>query len=64
MKWKATKGGTNRDGSPVTKPIDLTVAELLDGICQRYGQLPSAVLKEDVMILKLIGTMALVEDGK
>ena len=64
MRWKATKGGTNRDGSPVTKPIDLTVAELIDGICQRYGQLPSAVLNEDVMILKIIQTMALVEDGK
>ena len=64
MRWKATKGGTNQDGSPVTKPIDLTVAELIDGICQRYGQLPSAVLKEDVMMLKIIQTMALVEDGK
>lgn len=62
LRWKATKGGTNRDGSQIGKPMDLVLAEIIDGICQRYSQLPSAVLNEDVMVLKVIQIMALMEE--
>tara|TARA_R110002020_G_scaffold475023_1_gene708327 strand:- start:4073 stop:4201 length:129 start_codon:yes stop_codon:yes gene_type:complete len=39
----------------------LTSAELIDGICQRYGCLPSELLKEDVSLLR---NLQLVELGK
>jgi len=53
-KWKSVKGGTHQDGSPVTKPIELEAAEIVDGICQRYGCLPSEVMSEDVGILRIL----------
>lgn len=54
LKWKATGGGTDRDGNPVTKPTSLSSAEVIDGLCQRYGSLPSEVLKEDASLLKML----------
>ena len=51
-KWNHVGGGSDRDGNPVTKPIALQQAELIDGICQRYSVLPSQVLKEDISLLK------------
>ena len=62
MRWKTTKGRSNRDGSPVTKPVDLLFAEMIDGICQRYGQLPSKVLEEDVMILRILHAVSIGEE--
>ena len=60
-RWKAVRGGTYQDGSPVAKPVDLELAEIVDGICQRYGCLPSAVMGEDVGILKML---SIVGEGK
>ena len=60
-RWKAVRGGTYQDGSPVAKPLDLELAEIVDGICQRYGSLPSAVLGEDIGILRML---AIVTEGK
>jgi hypothetical protein len=60
-RWKAVRGGTYQDGSPITKPVPLEIAEIVDGICQRYSCLPSAVLAEDVGILRLL---AIVSEGK
>ena len=64
LRWKTTKGGSNRDGSPVTKPVDLLFAEMIDGICQRYGQLPSKVLEEDVMVLRILHAVSIGEEEK
>ena len=60
-RWKAVRGGTYQDGSPVANPLDLELAEIVDGICQRYGCLPSAVMGEDVGILKML---SIVGEGK
>lgn len=32
---------------------------MIDGLCQRYGCLPSALLKEDAGLLRLVKTVAL-----
>ena len=42
-------------------PIELEVAEIIDGLCQRYSCLPSAVMAEDVGILRML---AIVTEGK
>ena len=62
IKWKHVKGGTDRDGKVVSQPLQLYQAEIIDGICQRYGQLPSAVLDEDVSLLKLLHIVSLNEE--
>ena len=51
-KWNHVGGGSDRDGNPIIKPIELQQAELIDGICQRYSVLPSQLLKEDISLLK------------
>ena len=53
-RWKSVKGGTDRDGRPITKPIELEAAEIVDGLCQRYSCLPSEVMSEDVGILRML----------
>ena len=60
-RWQAVRGGTYQDGTPVAKPLDLELAEIVDGICQRYGCLPSAVMGEDGGILKML---SIVGEGK
>ena len=37
------------------------MAEIVDGICQRYSCLPSAVMAEDVGVLRML---AIVSEGK
>ena len=65
-RWKAVRGGTYQDGTPVSKPVDLELAEIVDGICQRYSCLPSAVMAEDVGILRMLSIVGegRVEDEK
>ena len=46
----------------MTKPAELIEAELIDGVCQRYGCLPSALMDEDADYL--LRTLALVGLGK
>jgi hypothetical protein len=60
-RWKAVRGGTYQDGTPVTKPIELELAEIVDGICQRYSCLPSQLMSEDVGILRVLN---IVTEGK
>jgi hypothetical protein len=60
-RWKAVRGGTYQDGRPVEKPVELDMAEIVDGICQRYSCLPSQLLDEDVGILRML---AIVSEGK
>ena len=55
------RGGTYQDGRPISKPVELEMAEIVDGICQRYSCLPSAVMAEDVGILRML---AIVGEGK
>ena len=60
-RWKAVRGGTYQDGRPVTKPVELDMAEIIDNICQRYSCLPSELMGEDVGILR---TLAIVGEGR
>ena len=60
-RWKAVRGGTYQDGRPVVKPVELEMAEIVDGICQRYSCLPSAVMAEDVGILRML---TIITEGK
>ena len=53
-RWKSVKGGTYRDGRPITKPVELEIAEIVDGLCKRYSCLPSQVMSEDVGILRML----------
>ena len=53
-RWRAVPGGIDADGRPVNKPSELAQAELILGICERFGQLPGAVLAEDVSLLRLL----------
>jgi len=59
LKWVHVGGGSDRDGKPITKPLALEQAELIDGICQRYGVLPSALLREDIGLLKMLHLISL-----
>ena len=45
----------------MTKPVELDMAEVVDGICQRYSCLPSALMHEDVTVLRML---AIVGEGK
>ena len=62
IKWRHVKGGTDRDGKVVSQPLQLYQAEIIDGICQRYCQLPSAVLEENASLLKLLHIVSLNEE--
>jgi len=54
------RGGTYQDGRPISKPTELEMAEIVDGICQRYSCLPSALMDEDVGIMRML---AIVGEG-
>lgn len=61
-KWQSVKGGTDKNGSPVKKPIELEIAEVIDGLCQRYSCLPSEVLQEDIEVLRLVDIVSMVKE--
>jgi len=42
----------------VIKPWELEAAQLVDGLCQRYGCLPSQLLQEDVTVLRMLAVVA------
>ncbi len=60
-KWHHVGGAVGADGKEVGKPYWLSKAELIDSLCQRYGCLPSQLLKEDAEILLIAG---LANDGQ
>jgi len=41
--------------------MELEMAEIVDGICQRYSCLPSALLREDAGILRML---TIVSEGR
>ena len=43
----------------MTKPWELERAEFIDGLCQRYGCLPSQLLEEPVDMLRMLSLIAL-----
>ena len=54
-KWKHVgEGAVDRNGRVITIPPPLAMAQLIDGLCQRYGCLPSQLLKEDARIIKMV----------
>jgi len=43
----------------VSKPAELLEAELVDGLCQRWGTVPSVVLAEDAhYVLRMLNILA------
>jgi len=56
-RWKAVAGGIDREGNVITPPWILQKARLIDGLCQRYGCLPSQLLKEDIDTILLTQTV-------
>lgn len=43
----------------MTKPAELLEAELVDGLCQRWGVPPSVVLQEDAgYVLQMLAILA------
>lgn len=45
----------------MTKPGALVVAEIIDGLCQRWGQPPSVIVKEDAAYVMQM--MAVIAEG-
>jgi hypothetical protein len=56
-KWKAVAGGIDREGNVIKPPWILQRARLIDGLCQRYGCLPSQLLKEDMDTILMTQTV-------
>jgi len=61
IRWSHVGGGTDQSGNPIGKPLELYQAEIVDGICQRYSCLPSAVYREDVSLLRMLHIVGLSE---
>ena len=53
-RYRHVGGGTDKGGTTVTMPIVLQQALTIEGIAQRYGVLPSAVVNEDARVLRYI----------
>lgn len=53
-KWMHVGGVEDANGVLIEKPFEVEYAEIVDGIAQRYGVLPSLVLDEDVRVLHYI----------
>ena len=60
-RYFAVGGGTDRSGRPITKPPELEVAMAIDGMAQRYGCTPSAILDEPVSIMPIVELAAMAE---
>jgi hypothetical protein len=53
-------GGIDREGNIISEPWQLMKAKFIDGMCQRYGCLPSQLLEEDVdLLLKMQAILSL-----
>src|SRR5690349_19057812 len=53
--WKSSGGiGFNPDGSLIRKPVELVEAEMIMGLCERFGCLPSQLLAEDAELLRYL----------
>ena len=59
--WRHVGDAYTSGGERIGKPWGLVRAELIDGLCQRYGCLPSALLKESAEVLRMV---KLLESGK
>lgn len=62
IRWKAVKGGTDRQGNAIVKPTELYIAEMVDTMCERYSKLPSEILAEDVSIIRLLHIVGLAQE--
>lgn len=58
-KWQRVGGAIDTDGNAVGKPWELARAELIDGLCQRYHCLPSAIMREDAYLLRMMTILGL-----
>ena len=45
-KWRHVGGGIDKSGASVTMPLSLKHAQIVDGLAQRYGVVPSRILDE------------------
>lgn len=59
-RWFSVGGGSDRDGNPITQPLELGNAIMIDGLAQRYSCTPSQIMQEPVSILPIVelATMA------
>ena len=62
-RWQHVGGGTDRDGNVIGQPWPLMRAKMIDGLCQRYGCLPSQLMEEDTdLLFGIINILSLVGD--
>ena len=54
LRWRAVPGGIDPDGRPVTEPAELTEARWILRQCERFGCLPSQLMREDAGLLRLL----------
>ena len=53
-RWRAVGGGIDSDGNIVTKPVELTYAETIIGLCDRFHCLPSQLENESAELLRML----------
>jgi hypothetical protein len=53
-RWLAVPGGVDADGATVSKPGQLSDAEFILTVCERFGCLPSALLAEDASLMRML----------
>ena len=50
-KWEHVGGGIDASGRRINMPQSVRTAKLVDGLAQRYHQLPSQILNEPAQLL-------------
>ncbi len=63
-RYFAVGGGTDQNGQPIEQPIELGIAEIVDGMAQRYGCPPSVILDEPVSMLPIVELALMAESDK
>ena len=54
--WRDFGGSITRDGTRITKPVELANAEILVGLCDRFRALPDTggILDQDVALVRML----------
>ena len=63
-RWRDFGGGFDSYGNLVTKPAELTNAEMILGLCDRFHKLPSEIENEDAELLSLIAITQLAQPSE
>lgn len=55
----------DEDGVKYGKPWELTKAEIIDSLCQRWGCVPSMLYEEDTMdIIQMLSILGMADEAK